>query len=429
MENAMTSKISPRHIFLKLSCLAALLLSACSSIGQVIPLISPLTRSTGNQGLDPTLVYNQPGEATSQSSGPASPGSATAAPMIAPTPTLIPTTIPNLVQPTVDPVAETNLKNATFSIKDFASVNGGSDTFTLVDGKYAYIDPTNPPDPANYTVQYQKSATGDLNGDGVPDAAVILIADTSGSGAFIYLAAMVADNNGLENSDTIYLGDRVIVESMAIQDGMVQLQMITHGPQDGLCCPSVKTSQTYLFDNGHLVIQVDKTVARLAREVVQALKTEDMTRLATFIEPNAEVRFSPYANVKDSDLVFTPDQLVKAFNDPAVYLWGSFEGSGAPIQLTFADYYTRFVYSQDFASATQVGYNHSLSSASVIDNSYDFYPNSIIVEYYLPGANPDYGAGLDWQSLKLVFQQIAPIGSNPDGQWYLVGIIHSQWTI
>lgn len=247
----MKSKISPQHITLILAYLAALVLSACSSIGQVIPLISPLTRSTGNQGLGPTIVFNQPGEATS----PALPDTVTAAPNIAPTATLIPTTLPTLVQPTVDPITETELKNATFSIKDFASLNGGSDTFSMVDGKYASIDPTNPPDPSNYTVQYQKSATGDLNGDGTPDAAVILIADTSGSGTFIYLAAMVSGQSGLENRDTIYLGDRVIVETMVIQEGMVKLQMITHGPQDGLCCPSVKTRQTYLLDNDHLVIQ------------------------------------------------------------------------------------------------------------------------------------------------------------------------------
>ena len=29
---------------------------------------------------------------------------------------------------------------------------------------------------------------------------------------------------------------------------------------------------------------------------------------------------------------------------------------------------------------------------------------------------------MDWGALKLVFQQI-------DGNWYLVGLIHSNWTI
>ncbi len=167
----------------------------------------------------------------------------------------------------------------------------------------------------------------------------------------------------------------------------------------------------------------------MADEIIQALKAEDMSKLSEFVDPVAGVRFSPYTNVKDADLVFTPSQLANAFSDSTVYSWGNYEGSGAPIQLTFTGYYGQFVYSQDFASATEVGYNHSLSNANVVDNSYDFYPNSIIVEYYLPSTNQEYGAGLNWQSLKLVFKQISPVGSNPVGQWYLVGIIHSQWTI
>jgi len=43
------------------------------------------------------------------------------------------------------------------------------------------------------------------------------------------------------------------------------------------------------------------------------------------------------------------------------------------------------------------------------------------VEYHFPGIDPQYG-GLDWRSLRLVFQQSG-------GEWYLVGIIHDQWTI
>lgn len=45
----------------------------------------------------------------------------------------------------------------------------------------------------------------------------------------------------------------------------------------------------------------------------------------------------------------------------------------------------------------------------------------MVVEYYLPGENPDYG-GLDWQSLRLVFQ-------HKEGAWYLVGVIHDEWTV
>jgi hypothetical protein len=419
--------MAPKYGIQSLLCLVCLALGSCSTLGQAHQLISQPISTSGSLRVNPTPVTDQRLGATSPALDRPSTPSAVPGPGMPPAETLLPTTVP--VQPPASPISVADLKNATYSIKDFASANGGSDVFTLVDGEYAYLDPTHPPDPSNYTVQYLKSATGDLNGDGSEDAAVILAADTSGSGTFIYLAAMLSIDGILENRDTVYLGDRVVVETIAIQDGMLALQMITHGPQDPMCCPSVKVDQTYLLEHDRLVTPAQKTVARLAGQVIRALSEKDLVELAELADPAAGVRFSPYANTKESDLVFTPSQLAAAFNDPNVYLWGNYEGSGAPIQLTFDEYYGSFVYSQDFASAAQVGYNHSISNPNVIDNSEDFYPNAIIVEYYLPGTQPETGAGQDWQSLKLVFMQAAADGSGVNGPWYLVGIIHSQWTI
>jgi hypothetical protein len=56
-----------------------------------------------------------------------------------------------------------------------------------------------------------------------------------------------------------------------------------------------------------------------------------------------------------------------------------------------------------------------------IDNSQEYYPGARIVEYYFPGFDPQY-AGMDWRSIRLVFMEENNI-------WYLVGIIHDQWTI
>jgi hypothetical protein len=43
-----------------------------------------------------------------------------------------------------------------------------------------------------------------------------------------------------------------------------------------------------------------------------------------------------------------------------------------------------------------------------------------MVEYHFTGFEPDYG-GLDWRSLRLVFMQ--------DGdEWFLIGIVHDEWT-
>lgn len=89
--------------------------------------------------------------------------------------------------------------------------------------------------------------------------------------------------------------------------------------------------------------------------------------------------------------------------------------------MTPKEYYTKFIYSEDFVEAEQLGYNEILSFGNMLENQFEVYENAIVVEYYFSGFNPEY-EGMDWKSLRLVFEEY-------EGTWLLVGIIHNQWTI
>ncbi len=157
-------------------------------------------------------------------------------------------------------------------------------------------------------------------------------------------------------------------------------------------------------------------------EILTAIKNFDMEKLAAAVHPDKGVRFSPYGYVEvDKDLVFTADEVKNLANDSKTYLWGYYDGSGEPITLTFRDYYRRFIYDADFVNADQVGYNKQLGHGNTINNSFEVYKNSIIVEYHFPEIDPKY-EGMDWRSLRLVFEKKNDI-------WYLVGVIHDEWTI
>ncbi|WP_410513333.1 copper amine oxidase N-terminal domain-containing protein [Paenibacillus sp. BR2-3] len=158
-----------------------------------------------------------------------------------------------------------------------------------------------------------------------------------------------------------------------------------------------------------------------AEEAVTALKEKDWESLQALSSPKG-VRFSPYGYVNtSSDRLLSHSSLTTAPLDNTAYLWGSYDGSGDPIKLNFAQYYDRFIYSSDFAAAPQIGYNVTIGTGNTLDNSRNIYPNAIIVEYHYDGFDPQY-AGMDWQSLRLVF-------GKEGSQWVLVGIIHDQWTI
>lgn len=163
----------------------------------------------------------------------------------------------------------------------------------------------------------------------------------------------------------------------------------------------------------------DIVIAR-AKEAVQALRNRDMEKLASLVHPKKGVRFSPYAFVRDSDLVFMPDQLIGILSDPTKYTWGFYDGSGLPIEMTFQEYYERFVYDQDYANAERTGYDERIGQGNTIDNALTYYSGGHMVEYHFSGFDPAFG-GMDWRSLRLVFQE-------EGSEWYLVGIIHDEWT-
>ena len=108
-------------------------------------------------------------------------------------------------------------------------------------------------------------------------------------------------------------------------------------------------------------------------------------------------------------------------SDTTVYTWGAFDGSGHPIELSFADYYTRFVYDQEFVNPHVVGINNVIGLGNTLVNIADVHPNGSFVEFHFTGFDPQY-EGMDWSSLFLVFEQL-------DGNWVLVGIVHNEWTI
>jgi hypothetical protein len=96
-------------------------------------------------------------------------------------------------------------------------------------------------------------AFGDLDGDGVYDAAVLLVENSGGSGSFVYLAAVLNQNGKAVNEATTLLGDRAQVEELAIDEGKIDVKMLTHGPEDPMCCPSQESSETYTLVGDELV--------------------------------------------------------------------------------------------------------------------------------------------------------------------------------
>lgn len=165
---------------------------------------------------------------------------------------------------------------------------------------------------------------------------------------------------------------------------------------------------------------LESTLKAAAKDVADSLRDRDLKSIASWIDPDRGLRFSPYSRIDvDKDLVFKAAEL-PSFKDATTYEWGSADGSGDPIRLTFRDYFEKYVYDQDFADAPNVSAGKLLGTGNAPSNILEVYPQASFVEYHFPGT--DKNSGMDWKSLVIVFM---PSGSD----WKLVSIVHGQWTI
>jgi uncharacterized lipoprotein NlpE involved in copper resistance len=163
--------------------------------------------------------------------------------------------------------------------------------------------------------------------------------------------------------------------------------------------------------------------AKAAVETIEALKNKDIKRLSELVHADKGVQFSPYAFIEQSkDVRVKANELEPLWKSATKKTWGHYDGSGEPIELTFEEYYKKFIFNHDFTSAKQIGYNRTLGSGTTHNNLFELYPKDkfITAEYHFPGFDPKF-EGNDWASLRLVYE-------NVKGTWMLVAVIHDQWT-
>lgn len=122
---------------------------------------------------------------------------------------------------------------------------------TLTNGKYEG-EPFDEGGSSRPTVEYWGEVFGDLDGDGLEDAAVFLVENSGGTGSFVYVSAQLNQNGQPVDAGTVSIEDRIQVKSAAIENGQIKLEITTEGPGDAACCKSHKTNKTYALQNGQL---------------------------------------------------------------------------------------------------------------------------------------------------------------------------------
>lgn len=164
----------------------------------------------------------------------------------------------------------------------------------------------------------------------------------------------------------------------------------------------------------------------LIQETSQALgflKSSHYDSLAAMVHPSEGLRFSPYSYVDTSHDQVISSATISSWKDKKKrvrILWGTTDPADEPISLNIDSYIKRYVYDADFLHADSVKVNKVIGTGNTINNIEEVYPGCDFVECHFPGFDKKMG-GMDWRSVRLIFKQIS-------GKYYLVGIVHDEWS-
>jgi uncharacterized membrane protein len=154
------------------------------------------------------------------------------------------------------------------------------DEVSVVDGQWVG-EPVVPGSASRSRLQVVQSTlvAADVDTDGVDESFGVVVAATGGTGSFYYLAAFRPDGAGMESTAITFLGDRVEIEDLVIEDNTVRVDLVEHGDGDPMCCPTRKVSRHYALVGSRLVpapeVGVD-TSERLWGHVVWSHETRHL---------------------------------------------------------------------------------------------------------------------------------------------------------
>jgi hypothetical protein len=144
-------------------------------------------------------------------------------------------------------VAAPDPANATFRLE--------KESITLVNGRNERPAAPGSASAAVTTLGDQR-ANGDVDGDGRPDAIVILVNQPGGSGTFSYVAALLNPSTGVSVTPAVLLGDRIVVSGVRIDGRTIVVDLQDRAPGQPLTAsPSLAVTKRFVIDAGSLKVQ------------------------------------------------------------------------------------------------------------------------------------------------------------------------------
>ncbi len=209
------------------------------------------------------------------------------------TPALPAETLPPPTPTTPPALTIEQIKNAQYPLL----VSEDGRVAQLNNGVYQSGADTLAPDYAYVTVT-QFFVLGDVTGDGAGDAAVMFLENYGGTGQFGVLAVYANASGEPMFLDSLLIDDRPMPNSLSIANGEIFLDVIVHDFDDGGCCPTLQTTQTYALVKNQLRLVNYTTVAPtgVKREIVVTAPADNTELTSRTFQLTGSVSIAPFEN-------------------------------------------------------------------------------------------------------------------------------------
>ncbi len=209
-----------------------------------------------------------------------------------------------------------------------------------------------------------------------------------------------------------------LLSVLALLAGLLGGLLLSLFLPDGLLDPAALTGAATSTSAGTNAETGNVSLVTRAMSTLTAIQNRDYAALSAQIDPERGVTFTPLATVDPaSNLTFSAEEIAAAERSEQTYVWGTTTDTAEPISLTIDGYFDTYVWDVDYTTASQINVDRVQASGNALENVAEAYPDCRFVEFYSAGVREP----TDWQALKLVYRWT-------NGNWYLVGVIHSTWT-
>jgi immunoglobulin-like protein involved in spore germination len=140
-------------------------------------------------------------------------------------------------------------------------------------------------------------AVGDLNADGTQEVAALISENYGGTGVFVFLAVYTNENGTLTFQNSTMVDDRPKLNTLSIEGGEIFLDAVIHGPDEPMCCPTLRTTRHYRFTDNQLDMTEYATFTADGKPRTISIESPaNGTEVFTSVPIKGKVAIAPFEN-------------------------------------------------------------------------------------------------------------------------------------